>query len=74
MKIKYITFDTGYTEAIIVFPFILMHRDIQVPGTVLGAGFIELDNNKWICYGESVSLNVKSRVEDTKIANNLLAL
>jgi len=78
MKKKYITFDTGFCNAIIVFPAVLYHRDMNVNGTILGAGFITLsktgDTYRWHCYGDSVSLNVKSRAEDSEIANLMLSV
>lgn len=74
MKIKYITFDTGLIEAIIIFPEYVMHRDIGIQGEILGAGFIEVIDGQWNCYGESISLKVKSRPEDSKIANNYIGI
>lgn len=74
MKIKYITFDTGLIEAIIIFPEYVMHRDIGIQGEILGAGFIEVIDGQWNCYGESISLKVKSRPEDSKIANKYIGI
>lgn len=74
MKIKYITFDTGLIEAIIIFPEYVMHRDIGIQGKILGAGFIEVIDGQWNCYGESISLKVKSRPEDSKIANKYIGI
>jgi hypothetical protein len=74
MKIKYITFDTGLIEAIIIFPEYVMHRDIDIQGEILGAGFIEVIDGQWNCYGESISLKVKSRPEDSKIANKYIGI
>lgn len=72
MKIKYITYDNGLLDTIIIFPEYVMHRDVGVQGEILGAGFIEVIDGKWSCYGESISLKIKSRPEDTKIANKFI--
>ena len=71
-KTKYITFDNGLVDTIIIFPEFTQHRAIDLPGKILGAGFISYSDNSWKCYGESISLNVKSRPEDSIIANKQL--
>lgn len=73
MKFKYITYNDSVIDTILVFPQYTYHRDITIHGKILGAGFIEIVNNTWNCYGESISLGVKSRPEDTRIANTLLS-
>jgi hypothetical protein len=74
MKIKYITFDTGLYDCIVIFPAYTKHSEIGSLGKLLGAGFIEVVDGKWNCYGESVSLDIKSRPEDTIIANEHIGL
>lgn len=70
-KTKYITFDNGLIDTIIVFPEFTQHSHISIHhSNILGAGFIDImEDGSWKCFGESISLNVKSRPEDTKIAN-----
>ncbi len=73
-KSKYIL-DGDFTP--IVFPETLAHSDVArnmgMLGRVIGAGFCYIEDNKYVCYGESVSLNVKSRGdEDSKRLNRLL--
>lgn len=76
-KSKYIIVDTGMAIAPIVFTELLTHADvaraIAPHGTVMGAGFCYVEKNAYVCYGESVSLEVKSRGEaDSKILNKFL--
>ena len=75
-KLKYIVFDTGLCDSIVVFPHLIQHREIanRMQWPVLGAGFIQLDDKgKWHCFGKSISLNVVSRPEDTVIARKQLS-
>lgn len=62
-------------EVLVMFPeFVLhsdFHRDYDVEGEIVSAGFILLDNGEFICHGESVSLKVKSRPEDSALANEM---
>lgn len=76
-KSKYIIVDTGMALAPVVFTELLTHADVarQIApgGEVLGAGFCYIEKNQYVCYGESVSLQVKSRgTEDSKILNRFL--
>jgi hypothetical protein len=76
-KLKYIVFDTGLCDSIVLFPDVIQHRDIAngMQWPVLGAGFIQLDANcEWHCFGKSISLNVASRPEDTLIARRQLSI
>lgn len=73
-KIKYIIID-GYTP--ILFADHLIHSDVAAKhgGEVTGAGFChiggkdEYGNPQFVCYGESVSLNVRSQPSDSAIVN-----
>lgn len=61
----------------VVFSELLTHADVASAiaprGEVLGAGFCGIDNDIYFCYGESISLKVKSRGEaDSKILNKYL--
>ena len=81
-KAKYITHTAKYiihTDWIpIVFPEIINHSDMArnmgwKKEDIVGAGFVYLEDYSYICYGESVSLRVKSRgEEDEKILNRYL--
>lgn len=79
MAMKYICYDNGLLDVIIVFPDMIDHNDMRcrlnVPiENVLSAGFVAAENeNGPSCYGMSVSLKVESRpVIDTKILRKFL--
>jgi len=68
MDLKYIVVEGALCDEIIIFSNIILHADIakKLGAGVISAGFIKKD---WTCYGESVSLKLKSRpVEDTELA------
>jgi len=68
---KYIVTDLGFPEPI-VFSETLNHNDVAraIGGTVLGAGFCYIQDNKYVCYGKSTSLKMDSRGdEDSKVLN-----
>ena len=62
----------------IVFPETINHADMArnmgwKKEDIIGAGFVVVVDHSYNCYGESVSLRVKSRVEeDEKILNRYL--
>jgi len=75
-KSKYIIVETPMPVPM-VFSELQQHADVvyrMFPNcSVLGAGFCHIVDDKYVCYGESVSLNVKSRGEaDSKVLNSLL--
>lgn len=81
LKMKYITYESAYCDSIVVFDSITNHSDMaeKIGLPVLGAGFITVVSNQyyppeWKCYGESTSLKIKSRPEDTVLANRMLPL
>lgn len=43
-------------------------------GSVISAGFSEIGNSKCYCYGESESLRIKSRAEDSEMLAEQLGL
>ena len=55
-KSKYLIIDTGMVVAPVVFTDLLTHADIarSIRGEVLGAGFCHIQDNLYVCYGESV--------------------
>lgn len=78
-KAKYIVIDTGLNDEMIIFSFTLNHNDVarNFDGKVISAGFIQFssENDEVVasCYGESVSLGIKSKPEtDNIIAAQLL--
>lgn len=72
---KYIVIDDCIP---IVFSETIEHKRmaIVVRGEVTGAGFVCIDEDGYYhCYGESVSLNIKSRgIEDSAILNKYLGV
>lgn len=73
IKTKYVITDDG---TIIVFPELLQHSEFKKFNPV-SAGFISFGVNKQgnpscTCYGESISLGLKSREEDTILAKRQL--
>lgn len=88
---KYIIIDTGSYALPVVFSELATHADVaRALGAqdILGAGFCYIqvceikynDNDtgqepRYVCYGESVSLKVKSRPEeDARILNKYLGV
>ena len=76
MQMKYIIVDDGYVIHPIVFSELIAHDEMarRVGNKeVLGAGFAYLDQDKFGCYGKSISLGVASRGdEDAKFLNKWL--
>lgn len=62
-KIKYIRFRSGF----ILFPEQMKHTEIRYDDEPISAGFCYYDgtHESWFCYGESVSLNLKSKDDDS---------
>lgn len=74
-KSKYIVIDGHLGPMPVVFSDLLGHADVAAAlrGKVVGAGFCFIKDNKYRCWGESISLRVKSReVEDERILNKYL--
>lgn len=70
---KYIIFgDSGFPEAV-AFSETIVHKDIANglgAKHIIGAGFFMMIDGRFHCYGESISLDVKSRgVLDSEILN-----
>ncbi len=72
---KYIAWDNGMFDTIIIFDATMTHMTVAhnlcIKGdSVIGAGFV---SSNLQCYGESVSLNKKSRNDpDTKLLYRML--
>lgn len=60
---KYIVVSDGGCECAIVFNRILSHRNVAGARTVLGAGFVDIIEDKAHVYGRSDTLNIDSRGE-----------
>lgn len=83
-KTKYIVFESGYSEDILIFGSTQKHSDVVnmmrlTKDDIISAGFVAIyeDNGEVVvrCYGESTSLNIKSRAkEDTFLAKFALAI
>lgn len=77
MKLKYVMFeDRNLGPVPLVFPTVLVHADVarRYGGKVVSAGFVQVSEDalgrpEFHCYGESISLNVKSDPKDSKILN-----
>lgn len=71
---KYVILDQGVIVPL-VFSELINHLDVArcIGGQVVGAGFCFIDEEKYHCYGESISLKVVSRPdEDARILNKYL--
>ena len=73
-KSKYII---SSNDTPVVFAEVLTHADVaralfgSTP--IKGAGFCYIKDNRYVCYGESTSMRVKSREEqDAKLLNRYL--
>ncbi len=72
MKSKYIIVELEGMEVPLVFSRFLQHEDVAsaISNKVCSAGFCELSSvGTWITSGVSVSLNLDTREQDTKILN-----
>ena len=76
MNIKYIVFKKDNGDFPVIFPAMIKHSMIaesiqsKYPGIVpISAGFVEALPGRWISYGKSASLKLKSNPE---IDNDLL--
>jgi hypothetical protein len=74
MKMKYITYQGEFGPQFVIFDKVANHSDIArglLSTKHLGAGFVRFDEQgDSICYGESVSMRVKSRGKlDDEIIN-----
>jgi len=78
---KYIVYDSGLCEEMIIFGNTLQHADVAraMGVTPLSAGFLNIgiDENNEVsvrAYGESISLKLESGEHDTSIAARVLGL
>lgn len=70
---KYIVFNTGYIEQMIIFPAIMDHDKIAKlfePYKSISAGQVSLEDKA--CFGESLTLGISSRKQiDTNLLRKL---
>jgi hypothetical protein len=68
-ELKYVMNNYLGVESPVVFPPMIKHTDrVDVTfGQPFSAGFCVIKDSKVECYGESISLNLKSRPEDSLI-------
>ena len=66
MDMKYVILNP--INELIIFSPSKQHSDFRHQN-VKSAGFIKFHNDKAHCYGNSISLNIKSDIEDSNIAN-----
>ena len=80
MKSKYIIADIGSCIVPIVFSELMAHNDMAdsirvTPERVLGAGFCYIENDRYVCYGRSISLGINSREKvDSDFLNRYLGV
>lgn len=76
-RAKYIIFDDERLEIPIIFPMHVQHCDMahMFRGVnVLSAGFVQLQEGQLVAFGESLTLKIKSRPEDTALLQKILGL
>ncbi|NJO64948.1 MAG: hypothetical protein HC836_44600 [Richelia sp. RM2_1_2] len=79
MAMKYICFDNGLFDEIVVFSSNNDHNEFRNKlginiDDVISAGFISVNGGELHCYGVSVSLKKKSRPDiDTKLVKKYFA-
>ena len=70
MDIKYINTTVDGMPGLVLFPGYMNHREVAAGREVSGAGFVNLAERR--CYGESVSLGIKSQPFDTTALRMLI--
>lgn len=77
-KMKYIIYDTGLYDAVIIFDHIAQHNQVAQKmyaiESVVSAGFVDIVDGKFECYGKSISLDIKSRPEDSEYVNKFMGV
>lgn len=71
MRYKYVIINSEGLETPILSMEWVSHAELAGANKPLGAGFAQVDmNGVWSAYGESISLKIKSRAEDSQILND----
>ncbi len=75
-QMKYIIVDNGSWHSPYIFHEGVQHFEMaqNVPGKVIAAGFIRWTPDGIECYGNSISLGIASRTEDTTLINKMLGV
>lgn len=76
-RCKYVVFSNGFEEIPLLFPGFVQHSEVarHFPHlTPISAGFVSQmqPDGKIEAHGESLSLNLKSRAQDTNLLRSLL--
>lgn len=78
MNAKYIVIEYSdlTPEAILIFPREIGHKEFAASlahsRRIISSGFIKLKGGEFVCHGESISLELKSRLgEDSALANQM---
>lgn len=69
MRAKYVITSHYGIEAPIVFSELFNHSNFKVIGEIVGAGFVSISDNKFHCFGRSITLKSASREKDSEILN-----
>lgn len=64
---KYIILEECDMEVAILFDVILKHKQVAAGRKVISAGFVKFDSIGPMAYGESDSLGIKARPQDSAI-------
>ncbi len=78
-KMKYIRYDTGLYESVIIFDHITQHQEVAQKmrsiESVVSAGFVDIVDGKFRCYGRSISLDIGSKpIEDAAYVNRIMGV
>lgn len=76
-RAKYIILENSMLEVPIIFPMHVKHCDMahMFRGiNVLSAGFVQLQEGQLVAFGESLTLKIQSRPEDTALLQRILGL
>jgi hypothetical protein len=71
---KYIMFKTGDMDTPVIFPNHIQHKDMaaNLKMKPISAGFFTEFAGEVVCYGDSMTLDIASRPQDTDIIKRLL--
>jgi hypothetical protein len=75
VRSKYIIIERAGMDVPLVFSRFLQHAEVAGTSKVKSAGFCELDvTGKWIVVGQSTSLDLAARAQDSEILNTHLRM
>lgn len=76
MKFKFVIIEINQMELPVIFSPLLAHEDISVCGMqkIKSAGYCEIGpSGRWVASGQSISLKLNARPEDSGILNAQLS-